>query len=945
MEEAIKKSLIKVDNILDKVHLLEIRILSYIAQHRQPDAVNNALELLEMLDIKFPKNPGTHHIIINLIKTSGKLKKIKSASDLQLAEMKDKRILSAMYVMAKVLSASYYVNPKLFPLIVFKLIDLTLKYGISPKSPVSFVTYGLLLNAIGKTKQGYLNGQIGMQMFEKLNATEHWAQAACINHSGVSIWKEPIDNSINGLFDAYKVAIDTGDTEFAVASAAAGLSYKLHAGRDIRALFIEAKRYKNSLSYLKQKVPINQIDIILQTSQNFIEGAKDPYILNGEFYKEDEMLAYFIKIKDNASTIDLYLKKMMLAYHYKNYEQAAIIATKARKIINDVAGLLLHSLFHFYESLILLANLNTLKSVDINSSKKRIKANQVKLKKWSKDNPANFENKYLLIQAELEKLKGNVLKADNLYEKSIHIAQKEGFILEQALANELAGTFWLSLNKQIFAQVFISQAYKLYNIWGAIAIANTLKTKYDSLIVINNINESSGSTATRTVKVTGTTSYRQSFDLETILDASKAISSEIILPELIRKTLSIILEHAGAQQAALLLKENNNELLIRAFGTIDKKYTLVTLRNEKISSENISVSVINYVERTKEIIILHDAVKKGDFTQDEYIKRNNIKSIIAIPIIHQSKFLGILYLENKLATYVFNEKRVNVLSILSTQAAIYMENAILFNSMEQKVIERTEEITEKNKLLQQQKKEIEKSRDLLTKHNATKDKFFSIIAHDLRGPIGNMNTFLDLISLKFDKFDKDKLKELILGLRETSKKTYDLLDNLLIWAQNQRKEIKYSPNEYDISEIVDFNISLIEHSANSKGIVIKNETIRKTNAWFDKNLIDLVVRNLLNNAIKYSENDDIITISSKKSDNELIISVKDTGIGMNEKTKTNLFRIDNKQASKIGTNGEKGTGLGLILCKDFIEKNKGGIWVESEVNIGSVFSFSLPINA
>ncbi len=941
MDRAINNSLKSVKNIVDKVKLLVIRVQSYISQHQQPEAVNEALRILKLLNVRFPKNPKKLHIIVNYLKISYQLKHIDNIEDIEIPAMTDSQMRVAMNIMATILSASYYVNPNLFPLIVFRLIQFTLKHGIAPKSPVAFITLGLIDWSMNKTEQGYTYGQLGMKMLDKSGTIGQWSQAACIYNSGVA-WKEPLKNSIKGLFDAYKAGMDTGDNEFAVASAAAGLCYKFYSGSDIRDLFTEINKYKNSLGHLNQNVPFNQIKGLLQTVHTFIEGSDNVEKLEGTYYKESEMLPHFIEVKDNASALDLYLKKMVLAYCFKKYPEGYEIAKQARTVVKDVAGLFLYALFHFYESLILLAIIPNAERKDHNRFQRRIEKNQKKIKKWSESCPSNYANKYSLIQAGIEENKGNIILAGELYDEAIKLAQEEGNFIEHALSNELAGLFWLKLGKKQFAQIYLSKAYKIYNIWGASAKANTLKNEFSKFIISGEdliIEQSSKSTRSST----GTSRIRQPIDLETVLEAAKAISSEIIFTDLIKKTLTIILEHAGAQRGVFIFNKGEKELSVEAIGYVEKNNIHVILESKDMNEQILPQSLIRYTERTQESIVLHDANGDNNYIQDEYFIKNNIKSVITIPILYQSKLSGILYLENNLSTNVFDHKKIDILTILCTQAAISIENAILYNSLEQKVKERTKEISNKNILLQNQNEKIELAHNQLAELNATKDKFFSIIAHDLRGPIGTISHFFDVITREELIEGTDNIEIFIEDFKKVSKNTYDLLNNLLVWAQSQRNEVIFNPEFSNLNNLVETNLSLIEHKAQAKEVSLINSINSDAIAYFDVNLIDTVIRNLVNNAVKYTSNGDTITISIENKEQFAIVSVQDTGIGIDDKLISNLFSIENKSESRKGTNGEMGTGLGLTLCKEFVEKNGGNIWVKSEENKGSTFSFSVPL--
>jgi signal transduction histidine kinase len=230
----------------------------------------------------------------------------------------------------------------------------------------------------------------------------------------------------------------------------------------------------------------------------------------------------------------------------------------------------------------------------------------------------------------------------------------------------------------------------------------------------------------------------------------------------------------------------------------------------------------------------------------------------------------------------------------------------------------------------------------LKKINAQKDKFFSIIAHDLRNPLGSFYDIAKLLYDDYDNFDDIERKDFLKLLKESSKNTYELLDNLLEWSRSQKGLIKFSPENVNLRNLVSDNLEVLKIPADNKNIDIINNVAANIVINADINMLNTILRNIISNSIKFSNDNGAIEIGISKLENNYIeIFVKDNGIGMSEKTLSELFRIDVNVSAK-GTKGESGTGLGLILCKEFIEKNKGKIWVESKLGAGSTFYFSLP---
>lgn len=253
-------------------------------------------------------------------------------------------------------------------------------------------------------------------------------------------------------------------------------------------------------------------------------------------------------------------------------------------------------------------------------------------------------------------------------------------------------------------------------------------------------------------------------------------------------------------------------------------------------------------------------------------------------------------------------------------------------------------IVEQNKKLSKVVEQLYKNNEELNKLIASKDKFFSIIAHDLKGPVGNLNSFLNFMTSQYENISKEEFKKDLSLLENASQKIKDLLENLLTWARSQKGDIQYKPENYSLTKLIQANMMLLESSAANKKISLLNLVPEEMKGFFDYQMITTVMRNLISNAIKYTKTNGQITISGKEKEEFVEICVEDNGVGMSKEICENLFKIDVKHFSTEGTGGEKGTGLGLILCKEFIDKHLGEMVVESEIGKGSRFRFTVPRN-
>lgn len=256
------------------------------------------------------------------------------------------------------------------------------------------------------------------------------------------------------------------------------------------------------------------------------------------------------------------------------------------------------------------------------------------------------------------------------------------------------------------------------------------------------------------------------------------------------------------------------------------------------------------------------------------------------------------------------------------------------------------EIRQKNIELQAINENLEKLVAERTKEladvNATKDKFFSIIAHDLRNSFCSLLGFSEVLLNHYDTFPDTEKKSMIKTIRQVSEQTYKLLQNLLDWARVQTGRIQFTPEKFNIQDIIEEECALLKHIAMQKEIDLKYIDNEELMAFADKNMISTVIRNLISNAIKFTNAGGLISVSSAVNGKHVFVSIEDSGVGITEENKEKLFNF-NEQFNTRGTNNERGTGLGLILCKEFVTQNGGSIVVESAVGVGTKITFCIPL--
>lgn len=246
---------------------------------------------------------------------------------------------------------------------------------------------------------------------------------------------------------------------------------------------------------------------------------------------------------------------------------------------------------------------------------------------------------------------------------------------------------------------------------------------------------------------------------------------------------------------------------------------------------------------------------------------------------------------------------------------------------------------QQHQLIDAREKVIKFNEDL-EQLNATKDKFFSIVAHDLKSPINSFLAISNLLVEHIDHFSMEEIQEMAKDVRNSGDGLVKLLENLLDWARIQMKRCEFAPEQLSLNTVVESIINVLSLNASQKGILLKDKIPPSTDVVADRNMLSTIIRNLVSNAIKFTKEGEEVSISFQQDGDQSLISVQDTGTGIKEKDIENLFKLDVTTTSR-GTENEKGTGLGLILCKEMVEKHRGDIWVESTLGEGTNFTFSL----
>ncbi len=967
-------------NLLDKVKVYEVQIIASVVQSKQLEAIQIALAILQLLGINFPDKPTSADMQQGMDEIAAHLQEKAVADLINLPLMTDPNKIAAMKILMGVLPAAFQTAPEMMPIIACKMVNLSLQYGNTAVSAYGYSLYGLILcGVLGEINSGYEFGKLALRLVSQFNAEELKAKILTVTSAHVIHWKEHIKETLSIAKTGFSSGLETGDLEYA---GYCGYIYPHHSfwlGKELWGLETELAAYCESLKKIKQQVALTWNQIYLQTVLNLKGSPKNVCCLRGTAYDEQVMLPVHQQVNDLYTINHLFVNKLMLSYLFGEYLQARENAAMAEKSLGGVTGLFVVTLFYFYDSLAQLVFYNSAEESQQQIILEKVQANQQKMKLWATHAPVNHLHKFYLVEAELHRVLGKKLEAMNYYEDAISTSKANGYLPEEALAYELAGEFYRSLNKDLIHQTYVTKAYYTYLRWGAIAKVKHLESKYTFPLEQTSTTETSAfqldvtHIATKTTTSSGLSDF---LDFNTFIKFSQAITNEIVLENLLSKLIKILLENAAAQKAVLLLLKDN-QLYVEASGDTTNDVVTILQSIPIVNYHDLPISVVNYVFRTQQKIVLNDAMLAEPFNADRYIQESQSKSIFCLPIIYQSQLTGIIYLENQLSAGAFTSERVEVLNVLVSQMAIAIENARLYTKAQDK----SKKLEQSIKDLQEVQLQLIQSEKMSSLGNLVAG-----VAHEINNPVGfitgsidqakdaitDLIDYLQLYRVKFpnpgDEIEEkgevididyllEDLPKIITGMKVGTQRIRNISTSLRTFSRADTAS-KISANIHDG---IDSTLMILQHRLKANHhrpaiqIIKEYGAILAVKCYLGQ--LNQVFMNILANAIDAledannklsfaeikSNHPNIITIATEMAEDQqnVIIKIKDNGTGMTEEVRTCIF--DHLFTTKsVG----KGTGLGLSISQKIVVENHGGSFIcESALGRGTEFVISIPVLA
>ncbi len=669
--------LIQVKSILEQIRVHKIKIHAFIAQNQMQSAIDIGWYLLRLLKIPLPDDSsqnGELQAFLNL--ESDRIESFKT-----LPVMTDPVGIAAMEILTIIMPPVYIVKPQLFPVLVLTMTDLCLQYGNSSFSAYVYTCYGLLLCATGNINAGYQLGKLALALQEQFDAQEIKSRVGFIFNNMIRHWREPAISTLAHFLEGIQDGIEVGDIEHTCFHATQYCAYIVFVGEPLASADEKSRNKISIIQSFKQDFQLNYARLWRQLNLNLQGLAENKLLLIGESFDESKMLPLWLETDNAMSLFGYYLAKLILCYLLKDYQQAIVNARKGKQYLQASVGTMCFSVYHFYYSLAMLA-VYSAQSDNESIYLQEIVSYQQQIKQWATYAPDNYLHKYELVSAEIARVSGQHEQAAEHYDKAIIEADKAGYIHEAALAEELTGEFYLSQGKTKIAGFYLTDAYYGYWRWGALAKLRDLEAKYAELLTrIPSKELTTANTQKTNIPIPSQPESLVKLDLFSVIKATQAISSEIILDNLLSKMMEIVMENAGAQKSILFLQQKSS-WIVAASATITPENNVVLPYMPVEEYIDLPNSIINYVKSTRSTVILDRASSEGMFTNDPYIIEHQPESILGCPMIYKNELQGMIYLENKLVRGAFTPEKLEVLKVLLSQVSISIENARLYKNLE-----------------------------------------------------------------------------------------------------------------------------------------------------------------------------------------------------------------------------------------------------------------------
>jgi PAS domain S-box-containing protein len=656
---------------VDQAAAYHLKVLLHTVKSENAQAVASALTCLRLFSIDIPAHPTWEQVQAEYETVWQTLdgRPIENLIDLPL--MTDPELQAAMQLLSVLTPPAYFTDLHLFSLLVCRMVNVSMQHGTSGASAHAYGILGHILGPVfHRYSEGYRFAKLACDLVEKHGFIAYHAK---VYHAmGLAAqWTQSITTAIDFNRATFRTAIETGDLTFACYSMCQSVYGLLLRNDPLDAVWRESER---GLDFAREARFRDMADAIV-SQQRFIATMQGRTATFSTFsdaqFDETAFEAQLTGDRIPTMVCLYWIVKLKTRFLSGDYAEALAAADKAKALL-WASAVWIQLLDYFYYTALTVAALHENATADEQTGwRKLLTVHRGQLREWAENYPPTFGDKHALVSAELARIEGRDLDAMRLYEEAIRAARENGFVQNEGVANELAAQFYLKRGIEKVAHFYLREARYCFLRWGALGKVKQLDERYPAI---------EEQTSVRPTTTIGTPV--EQLDLGTVMKASHAVSGEIVLEKLIETLLVIAVEHAGAERGLLLLS-HGEELRIAAEARTGRDKVEVQLGQRLVTPAELPESLLRYVARAQESVILDDASLQNRFSEDDYLRRRRSRSVLCLPLVKQAKLIGVLYLENNLAPRVFTPKRLAMLELLVSQAAISLDHARLYAELTQ----------------------------------------------------------------------------------------------------------------------------------------------------------------------------------------------------------------------------------------------------------------------